>query len=111
DLGAATVGGIGMSPSYEVGQHNGFFQASHGSAPTLVGRDLANPHGTILSAAFMLRWLGERHGDATLTQAADRIERAVSVVLANGSGLTCDIGGKAGTRAATAAVCRAAQAS
>ena len=64
DLGAATVGGLGMSPSAEIGESHGFFQASHGSAPTIVGKDLANPHGTILSAALMLRWLGERHGDA-----------------------------------------------
>ncbi len=109
DLGAATVGGMGMSPSAELGESNGFFQASHGSAPTIVGQNLANPHGTILSAAYMLRWLGERHHDAALTSAADRVESAVASVLESGAGLTHDIGGKAGTKEATAAVCRAVQ--
>ena len=110
DLGAATAGGMGMSPSAELGERHGFFQASHGSAPTIAGRNLANPHGTILSAAFMLRWLAERHGDAVLGDAALRIERAVAHVLANGSGVTRDIGGSAGTSEATAAVCAAVRA-
>ncbi len=109
DLGAATVGGMGMSPSAEIGESNGFFQASHGSAPTIAGKNLANPHGTILSAGYMLRWLGERHGDAALVQAADRVERAVEEVLASGIGVTRDIGGQAGTREATEAVCKAVQ--
>jgi len=109
DLGAATVGGMGMSPSAELGASNAFFQASHGSAPTIAGKNVANPHGTILSASYMLRWLGERHGDPELAQAADRIERAVESVLAGGFGLTRDIGGQAGTREATAAVVAAIQ--
>ena len=107
DLGAGTVGGMGMSPSAELGERNGFFQASHGSAPTIAGKDLANPHGTILSAALMLRWLGERRGHAMLGRAADRIERAVAHVLETGAGLTRDIGGEASTSEATACVCEA----
>ena len=107
DLGAATAGGMGMSPSAEIGERHGFFQASHGSAPTIAGKNLANPHGTILSAAFMLRWLGERHTDPALGAAAERIEEAVATVLANGTGVTRDIGGTAGTAEATASVCAA----
>jgi 3-isopropylmalate dehydrogenase len=110
DLGAATVGGMGMSPSAELGESRAFFQASHGSAPTIAGKNLANPHGTILSAAFMLRWLGERHDDAALRSAADRVERGVARALESGAGRTRDIGGEAGTREATAAVCREVQA-
>ena len=109
DLGAATVGGMGMSPSAELGWHHGFFQASHGSAPTIAGKNLANPHGTILSSAFMLRWLADRHGDGVLADAASRIERAVAEVLASGAGRTPDIGGTAGTTEATTAVCEALQ--
>jgi 3-isopropylmalate dehydrogenase len=97
DLAAATVGGMGMSPSGETGDHHGFFQASHGSAPTIAGKNVANPHGTILSAALMLRWLGERHADRPLTEAADIVERAVAQVLASGAGLTRDLGGSAST--------------
>jgi 3-isopropylmalate dehydrogenase len=97
DLGAVTVGGMGMSPSGETGEHHGFFQASHGSAPTIAGKNVANPHGTILSAALMLRWLGQRHADRPLTEAADTVERAVAQVLASGAGLTRDLGGSAST--------------
>jgi len=97
DLGAATVGGMGMSPSAETGDNNGFFQASHGSAPTIAGKNIANPHGTVLSSALMLRWLGERHDDRSLIDAAGRIEGAVEQVLASGAGLTRDIGGTATT--------------
>jgi 3-isopropylmalate dehydrogenase len=110
DLGAATVGGMGMSPSAELGERHGFFQASHGSAPTIAGKNLANPHGTILSAALMLRWLADRHDDRILADAASRIERAVAGVLESGAGLTRDLGGTARTTDATAAVCEAVQA-
>ncbi len=105
DLGAATVGGMGMSPSGETGEHNGFFQASHGSAPTIAGKNMANPHGTILSAALMLRWLGQRHADPMLVEAADTVEHAVTHVLASGAGLTRDIGGSASTSDAVRLVC------
>ncbi|RUU08825.1 isocitrate/isopropylmalate dehydrogenase family protein, partial [Mesorhizobium sp. M7A.T.Ca.TU.009.01.3.2] len=49
DLAAATVGGMGMAPSAEIGAANGFFQAAHGSAPDIAGQGIANPYGTILS--------------------------------------------------------------
>ena len=77
--------------------------------PTIAGKNLANPHGTILSSAFMLRWLADRHGDRVLADAASRIERAVAEVLASGAGRTPDIGGTAGTTEATTAVCEALQ--
>jgi 3-isopropylmalate dehydrogenase len=101
DLAAATVGGMGMSPSAELGERNGFFQAAHGSAPTIAGKDSANPYGTILSAASMLDWLGERHGDAALREAARGIERGVDAAIAAPEGRTRDLGGTASTRAAT----------
>ncbi len=106
DLAAATVGGMGMSPSGETGEHHGFFQASHGSAPTIAGMNIANPHGTILSAALMLRWLGERHSDRLLLDAAQRVEQAVAEVLSNGGGLTRDLGGAASTAEAVQLVCQ-----
>jgi 3-isopropylmalate dehydrogenase len=110
DLGAATAGGMGMSPSAETSDKHGFFQASHGSAPTIAGKNLANPHGTILSAALMLRWLGEQHGDRSLGAAAELIEGAVEGALASGAGVTRDIGGTAGTSDAVRVVCEAVQA-
>jgi 3-isopropylmalate dehydrogenase len=107
DLGAATVGGMGMSPSAELGETHGFFQAAHGSAPDIAGQNAANPIGTILSGALMLRWLGDRHRDPDATRAAERIDRAVETVLTSGETLTRDLGGRATTAEVTAAVCRA----
>ncbi len=85
DLGAVSVGGMGMSPSAELGDNNGFFQAAHGSAPDIAGQNVANPIGTILSGAMMLKWLGDRKGDATLNESSQRIERAVDAVMRDGS--------------------------
>lgn len=107
DLGAALVGGLGLAPSAEIGDHNALFQPSHGTAPQLAGRDLANPLATILSGAMMLLWLGERHDDNAANQAARRIEAAVAQILAKGATLTPDLGGSAGTRGVSRAVCEA----
>lgn len=97
DLGAASVGSMGMSPSAEIGRDHGFFQAAHGSAPDIAGQNIANPYGTILSAASMLEWLAKRHQDERLTAGAQAIERAVSQSLLAPAGLTRDIGGEART--------------
>ncbi|MGE8943659.1 isocitrate/isopropylmalate dehydrogenase family protein [Leptospira interrogans] len=97
DLAAASVGSMGMSPSSELGDNNGFFQAAHGSAPTIAGQNIANPYGTILSAASMLEWLGLRNSDARLLDAAAQIEKSVNAAMAAPTGLTRDLGGKAST--------------
>lgn len=103
DLGAVTVGGMGMSPTAEIGDHHGFFQAAHGSAPTIAGQGIANPYGTILAGAMMLHWLAERHDEPALAATGERIEAAVSRALAGGV-KTRDIGGSAPTRDVTDAV-------
>ncbi|MCW1989061.1 3-isopropylmalate dehydrogenase [Bradyrhizobium diazoefficiens] len=97
DLGAATVGGMGMAPSEEVGDGIGFFQASHGSAPDIAGKGLANPYGTILASILMLRRLDQRHRDSRLKLGADRIEAAVCAGLEDSALRTRDIGGVAPT--------------
>ncbi len=104
DLGAATVGGLGIAASAELGDEHGLFQGAHGSAPDIAGQDLASPLATILSGALMLRWLGERHADADLEAAATRVEAAVVAVLARGETVPRDLGGQAGCRALTEAV-------
>lgn len=106
DLGAATVGGLGMAPSAELGLHHGLFQGAHGSAPDIAGQDVASPLATILSGALMLRWLADRHGDAHLHQAADRVEKAVEDVLSHGDAIPHDQGGHARCIEVTQAVCR-----
>jgi 3-isopropylmalate dehydrogenase len=97
DLGAATVGGLGMAPSGDVGDRWALFQPSHGTAPDIAGKGIANPIAMILSAAMMLDWLHERHGDPAAGRAAHRIDAAVARVLAAGTPRTPDLGGRSTT--------------
>jgi 3-isopropylmalate dehydrogenase len=107
DLGAATVGGLGMAPSGDIGDRWGLFQPSHGTAPDITGKGIANPMATILSAAMMCRWLGAQHKDPRVTAVGDRIEAAVAKALQVPKARTRDIGGEASTRAAGDAVIKA----
>lgn len=107
DLGAATVGGMGISPSGEIGDAHGLFQGAHGSAPDIAGQNVASPLATILSGSMMLRWLADRHGDGDLAAAAGRIDAAVEHVLASGAAVPRDLGGTASTKAMTEAILRA----
>ncbi len=106
DLGAGTVGGLGIAASAELGNDHGLFQGAHGSAPDIAGQNLASPVATILSAAMMLRWLAERHDDPALQEDGQRIERAVESVLAAGETVPRDLGGRATCSDMTAAICR-----
>ena len=104
DLGAAIVGGLGLGPSAELGEQHALFQPSHGTAPQLAGQNVANPLAMILSAAMMLEWLGERHGDELASRSGVRIERAVASVLSEGQLRTADLGGSASTTEITQSV-------
>ena len=92
DLAAGLVGGLGVAPGANIGETAAVFEPVHGSAPKYAGQDKANPTALILSGALMLRHLGE-------TDAADRVERAVREIIAEGVTTTYDLGGTAGTRA------------
>lgn len=107
DLAAGTIGGMGMAPSGDIGDKHAVFQPSHGTAPSIAGRDIANPLATILSAALMLDWLGERNADAAAVAAARKIETAVELVLAERRAVPADLGGAASTTRVGEAVCRA----
>lgn len=100
DLAAGLVGGMGMAPSADLGDRHGLFQPSHGTAPTIAGRGIANPIATILSAAMMLEWLG--HPETRRGAAA--IQRAVQEVLADPANRTADLGGTMGTAEITARI-------
>jgi 3-isopropylmalate dehydrogenase len=104
DLGAGLICGMGYAPSADVGDRHAVFQPSHGTAPDIAGQGIANPTAAFLSAAMMLEWLGERHGDAALTQAGAAIAAAVDGAFRDGWVKPADIGGKDGTRAITDAV-------
>ena len=104
DLGAATVGGMGLGAAAELGDGKGYFQSSHGTAPEIAGKGIANPVANVLSGASMLTWLGNEKNDGDLQSAGLRIEKAVKSALANGSAQTPDIGGTATIKQATAAI-------
>ncbi len=107
DLGAATVGGMGISPSGEIGDHHALFQGAHGSAPDIAGQNLASPIATILSAVMMLRWLDETSQAPALGEAATRIEEAIAKVLAAKITVPYDLGGSASCTEVTHAICSA----
>lgn len=97
DLGAGLVGGLGLGPSAEIGDQRALFQPSHGTAPQIAGQNIANPLATILSAAMMLDWLGDKHNDAVCQSAGAALEAAVAQLLKDGDVRTPDIGGKSST--------------
>jgi 3-isopropylmalate dehydrogenase len=97
DLASGTMGGMGLAPSADVGDTYGLFQPSHGSAPDIAGKGMANPVAQILSAAMMLEWLGEKKGDPEADQGAKAIESAMAKVLKDPRYHTPDLGGKAAT--------------
>jgi len=100
DLAAGLVGGLGIVPGANLGEHHAIFEAVHGSAPDIAGKGLANPTALMQSAALMLAHLGER-------DAARGLQAAVEKVYAEGRHLTGDVGGSAGTAEFTDAVIRA----
>jgi 3-isopropylmalate dehydrogenase len=102
DLAAGLIGGMGMAPSGDIGDTYAIFQPSHGTAPTIAGKGLANPIATILSGALMLRWLGDTRQDSAATRAAESIEAAVENVLRDPDNRTVDLGGKLSTAEMTA---------
>ena len=104
DLGAGLICGMGYAPSADIGDHHAVFQPSHGSAPDIAGKGIANPTATFLSAAMMLEWLGERHDVQPLLQAAQAIQDAVDAAFGQGRVRPMDIGGSDGTAAVTRAV-------
>jgi len=90
DLCAAFVGGLGLVPGANIGTHCAIFEAVHGSAPDIAGKDIANPTAVLQSAILMLRHLNE-------VEAADRIQAALEKTYKEKRHLTRDVGGTART--------------
>ncbi len=99
DLCAGLVGGLGVVPAANLGTNVGVFEAVHGSAPDIAGRNLANPMALLLSSLLMLRHIGE-------DPMADRIMKALGMVLADDGVRTRDLGGSATTTEFAEAICR-----
>jgi isocitrate dehydrogenase (NAD+) len=90
DLCAGFIGGLGMAPGANIGETTAVFEAVHGTAPDIAGKNKANPMALILSSAMLLDHIGEN-------EAAARVREAVNEVLREGKKLTGDLGGTAGT--------------
>jgi isocitrate dehydrogenase (NAD+) len=97
DLAAGLVGGLGVVPSGNIGEHGAIFEAVHGSAPDIAGKGIANPTALIMSGIMMLDYLNE-------PAAARRIETALHAVYREGKLLTPDAGGTATTKEFTEAL-------
>ena len=100
DEAAGLVGGLGLTPSANIGADYGLFEPVHGSAPRLAGKDIANPMAAIMACQMMLDYLGENRW-------AERIEKAVITVLEEGKVLTPDLGGSSSTKQVTDAIIKA----
>ncbi len=99
DLGAGLVGGLGVVPGANIGQGGAIFEAVHGTAPDIAGRNAANPAALIMAAVMLLEYLDEG-------ACAARISAALEMVLAEGRTVTPDLGGTATTTDMTAAIIR-----
>src|SRR5215468_1997235 len=97
DLAAGLVGGLGVVPSANIGEKAALFEAVHGTAPDIAGKNLANPTALLMSAMMMLRHIGE-------LDAAQRIETALNKVLGERKKVTRDLGGTASTSEFTDAI-------
>lgn len=94
---AALVGSIGMIYSANIGDRYAMFEPAHGSTPKYAGKDKVDPTATILSAAWMLDYIGQK-------RAAKAVSDATTKVVSSGKAVTSDLGGKAGTRAMAKAI-------
>jgi 3-isopropylmalate dehydrogenase len=97
DEGAGVVGGLGLAPGLVIGDKYAMAQATHGSAPDIAGRNIANPYAMIMSGKLLFEWLGRKKNEPKALQAAKFIDRAMDDVIAEARHLTGDLGGKAST--------------
>ncbi|MCB1942631.1 MAG: isocitrate/isopropylmalate dehydrogenase family protein [Candidatus Accumulibacter sp.] len=101
-LAAALAGSLSLAPTAEIGDQHAVFQPAHGSAPDIAGRGIANPVAQVLSAALMLDWLADQHGEPRLAHAARILEGAVDKAMSVIYPIA--FGGQDGTEAITRAI-------
>ncbi|WP_118178476.1 isocitrate/isopropylmalate dehydrogenase family protein [Paraburkholderia phosphatilytica] len=97
DEAAGLVGGLGLAPGLSAGPQHAMAQATHGSAPDIAGRAIANPYAMIMSGQMLLDWLGRKHDVEAARHAASLIEKAVRNVMRDKLALTADLGGTSTT--------------
>ncbi|KAG8278141.1 Isocitrate dehydrogenase [NAD] subunit alpha, mitochondrial [Homalodisca vitripennis] len=98
DMCAGLIGGLGLTPSGNIGINGALFESVHGTAPDIAGKDLANPTALLLSACMMLRYM-------ELNQHADKIQKACLETIKEGKYRTGDLGGKAKCSEFTNEIC------
>lgn len=98
DLCAGLIGGLGLTPSGNIGEDGAIFESVHGTAPDIAGKNLANPTALLLSACLMLRHIGEK-------KHAEMIEKAISSTISTSNIRTKDLGGTATCSQFTDAIC------
>ncbi|KAA0188256.1 Isocitrate dehydrogenase [NAD] subunit alpha mitochondrial [Fasciolopsis buskii] len=98
DLAAGLIGGLGVTPSGNIGENGAIFESVHGTAPDIAGMDKANPTALLFSAVMMLRYMN-------LNIHADQIERAIFAAIRDGKCLTADLGGQASCSQYTKEIC------
>ena len=99
DAAAGLVGGLGLAPGLSAGPERAMAQATHGSAPDIAGKGIANPYAMIVSGQMLMDWLGRKHAEPKAVEAARLMGQAVERVIRERIALTGDLGGKATTRA------------
>ena len=107
DEAAGLVGGLGMAPGVNASGTHAMAQATHGSAPDIAGKGIANPYAMIMSGKMLFDWLGMKKNEPRALEAGKLVERAVERVIAEGKQLTPDLGGSARTADMGDAVARA----
>lgn len=98
DLSGAIQGSMGLAAALNAGDEHALAEATHGSAPDIAGKNIANPISLILSVGMLLDWIGERRGDNRLKDAGKCIDKAVDAVLNEGKVRTPDLGGSSSTQ-------------
>lgn len=110
DEAAGLVGGLGMAPGLNIGPKYAMAQATHGSAPDIAGKHIANPYAMIVSGQMLLMWLGEKKQDHSAIQAALNIEKGITDVLSRMETVTPDLKGSASTEEMGEAICQSIEA-
>ncbi len=97
DIGAGVVGGLGLAPGLCVGAKQAMAQCTHGSAPDIAGKGIANPYAMTISTQMLLGWLGRKHNNPQAIKASELMLAACEKVIADARTITADIGGTAKT--------------
>ncbi|MGH6725197.1 MAG: isocitrate/isopropylmalate dehydrogenase family protein [Pseudolabrys sp.] len=109
DIGAGLVGGLGLAPGLCVGERQAMAQATHGSAPDIAGRGIANPYAMTVSGQMLLGFLGRKHNEPKAIAAAGYMQAAIDKIVTEAKYLTPDLGGKASTQDMGDAIAAAVQ--